>query len=159
MYNINKGTSYSVISRQFGIGVSTISDIKKIKEKLEKFVSETENGPGKRKTLKQPENPNVESAVFMWFIQQRRLHVPVSGEMLCEKARSFHRQFSKNNHAFNACKGWLDNFKKRHGIRRLKISDEKLSIKPFQEEFKQLVIQKKFKAEQIYNADKSGLFW
>ncbi|CAI6358933.1 unnamed protein product [Macrosiphum euphorbiae] len=161
---INKGTSYSAISRQFGIGVSTISDIKKNKEKLEKFVSKTENGPGKRKTLKQPENPNVESAVFMWFIQQRRLHVPVSGEMLCEKARSFHRQFSKNNHAFNACKGWLDNFKKRHGIRRLKISGEKLSskedsIKPFQEEFEQLVIQKKFKAEQIYNADESGLFW
>ncbi|XP_022180152.1 tigger transposable element-derived protein 2-like, partial [Myzus persicae] len=142
------GTSYSAISRQFGIGVSTISDIKKNKEKLEKFVSETKNGAGKRKTLKQPENPNVESSVFMWFIQQRRLHFPVSGEILCEKSRSFHRQFSKNNPAFNACKGWLDNFKKRHGIRRLKISGEKLSskedsIKPSQEEFVQLVIQKK----------------
>ncbi|XP_025192185.1 jerky protein homolog-like [Melanaphis sacchari] len=161
---INKGTSYSTISKQFGIGVSTISDIKNNKEKIEKFVIETENGPGKRKTLKKPENPNVESAVFMWFIQQRRLHVPVSGEMLCEKARSFHRQFSKNNHSFNACKGWLDNFKKRHGIRHLKISGEKLSskvdcIEPFQKYFEQLVIQKNFKAEQIYNADESGLFW
>ncbi|XP_060845627.1 tigger transposable element-derived protein 2-like [Rhopalosiphum padi] len=157
---INKGTSYSAISRQFGIGVS--SDIKKNKEKIVKFVIETENGPGKRKTLKKPENPNVESAVFMWFIQQRRLHVPVSGEMFCEKARFFHRQFSKNNHAFNACKGWLDNFKKRHGIRRLKISGEKLSskvdcIEPFQKDFEQLVIQKNFKAVQIYNADESEL--
>ncbi|XP_050524168.1 jerky protein homolog-like [Daktulosphaira vitifoliae] len=130
---INKGTSYSTILRQFGIGVSTISDIKKKKEKIEKFVIETENGP-------------------------------VSGEMICEKARSFQHQFSKNNHAFNACKGWLDNFKKRHGIWRLKISVEKLSsvedcIKPFQKDFEELVIQKKFKAEQIYNADESGLFW
>ncbi|KAL4103997.1 hypothetical protein QTP88_019310 [Uroleucon formosanum] len=130
----------------------------------EKFVIETENGPGKRKTLKKPKNPNVESAGFKWFIQQRRLHVPVSGEMLCENARSFHHQFSKNNHAFKACKGWLDNFKKRHGIRRLKISGEKLSskvdcIEPFQKDFEQLVIQKKFNAEQMYNADESRLFW
>lgn len=90
---INKGSSYSAITRQFGIGVFTISDIRRNKEKIEKFVIETENGPGNRKTLKKPENPNVESAVFIWFIQKRRLHVPVSGEMLCEKARSFHCQF------------------------------------------------------------------
>lgn len=67
--------------------------------------------------------------------------------MLCEKARSFLCQLSKNNHAFNACNVWLDNFKKCHGLRCLKISGEKLSskedsIKPFQEEFEQLVIQK-----------------
>jgi len=37
---IDKETSYSVISRQFGIGISTISDIKKNKDKIEKFVSD-----------------------------------------------------------------------------------------------------------------------
>lgn len=100
----------------------------------------------------------------MWFIQKRCLHVLVSGEMFYEKARSFYHQFSKSNYRFNACKDWLDNFKKCYGIRRLKIFGEKFSnnvdsIKPFQEKFEQLFIQKKFKAEQIYNAGESGLFW
>lgn len=47
---------------------SGISDIKNNEEKI-KFFSETENGPGKRKTLKQPENTNIECAVFMQFTQ------------------------------------------------------------------------------------------
>jgi len=43
-------------------------------------------------------------------------------DFVCEKVPYFHSQFLKNNHAFNAYKGWLDNFKKR-----LKMSGEKLS--------------------------------
>lgn len=71
-------------------------------------------------------------------MQQSRLHVPVSGDMICEKARIFHHQITNSNIGFNASRGWLDKFKKRHGIRRLKIAGEKLSsdeaaIGPFQQ--------------------------
>lgn len=50
---LDKGYSYPVISRKFGIGRSTVGDIKKNKDKLLKFVSPTERGPGVQKTLKQ----------------------------------------------------------------------------------------------------------
>lgn len=156
---INKGDSYTIIARKFGVGRSTIGDIKKNKDKILKFISQTERGPGARKTLKKSDNPKLEDALLTWFLEQRRLNVPVSGEMVCEKARIFHRQMTNSNIGFNASRGWLDNFKKRHGIKRLKMADEKLSsnesaIGPIQKEF-----QKDVTLEQIYNADASGLYW
>lgn len=138
--------------------------LKKNKDNILKFISLTERGPGERKTLKKSENPVLEDALFTWFLQQRRLHVPVSGEMICEKARIFHRQITKSNTGFNASRGWLDKFKKRHGIRRLKMSGEKLSndedaIGPFQQEFAKIISEKNLTSEQVYNADESGLYW
>ncbi|KAG8239948.1 hypothetical protein J437_LFUL019409 [Ladona fulva] len=43
-----------------------------------KFVSITESGSKVRKTMKTADNVAVENAVYLWFIQQRRLHVPIS---------------------------------------------------------------------------------
>jgi len=85
-----------------------------------KFVSTTERGPGTRKTLKQPENLVLENALFMWFMQQRRQYIPISGEIIFEKARLFHCEITKKEDGFTASKGWLDNFKHSHGIRLLK---------------------------------------
>jgi len=56
--------------------------------------------------------------------------------MIFEKARLFHREITKQEDRFTASKGWLDNFKHRHGIGRLKITGEKrscdeTSIEPF----------------------------
>jgi len=56
--------------------------LKKNKEKVMKFVSTTERGPGTRKTLRQPEYLVLENAIFMWFMQQRRQHIPISGEII-----------------------------------------------------------------------------
>lgn len=161
---LDKGDSYPIIARKFGIGRSTVGDIKKNKDKILKFVSLTERGPGVRKTLKKSENPVLEDALFTWFLQQRRLHVPVSGDMICEKARIFHRQITNSDIGFNASRGWLDKFKKRHGIRRLKMAGEKLSndeaaIGPFQLELQKVIKEKNLTAEQVYNADESGLYW
>lgn len=74
--------------------------------------------------------------------------------MICEKARIFHHQITNSNIGFNASRGWLDKFKKRHGIRRLKIAGEKLSsdeaaIGPFQQEFQKVIKEKNLTAEQI----------
>jgi len=44
-----------------------------------KFVNTTERGPGTRKTLKQPENLILENALLIWFMQQQRRHIPISG--------------------------------------------------------------------------------
>ncbi|KAF0712292.1 jerky protein-like, partial [Aphis craccivora] len=161
---IENGQNYGIIAEKYGIGKSTVGDIKKNKEKIMKFVSTTERGPGTRKTLKQPENLVLENALFIWFMQQRRRHIPISGEIICEKARLFHREITKQKDGFTASRGWLDNFKHRHGIRRLKITGEKLScdeaaIEPFRNELQRVINENNLDLEQIYNADESGLFW
>ncbi|KAG8223070.1 hypothetical protein J437_LFUL002018 [Ladona fulva] len=108
---INSVHSYNAISKTFGIGKSTVGDIKKNKDSIMKFVSTTESGSKVRKTMKTVDNVALENAVYLWFIQQRRLHVPISGEMICEKALFFHRQMTESDQGFvllPAKGGWTD---------------------------------------------------
>ncbi|KAG8237403.1 hypothetical protein J437_LFUL016389 [Ladona fulva] len=72
---------------------------------------------------------------------------------------------TESDEGFVASKGWLDRFKHLHGIRCLKITEEKLSsnesaIEPFRIELLLRVInEKNLSSEQIYYADESGLYW
>jgi hypothetical protein len=82
---------------------------------------------------------------------------------VCEKAKWFYKQIT-GKEDFNASLGWLDKFKKRHGIRGLSISGEKLSadeaaVEPFRQTFLNKIERMGLVPDQIYNADESGLFW
>lgn len=75
-----------------------------------------------------------------------------------EKAKYFHERLGRG--VFSASKGWLEKFKKRDGIRQLKITGKKLSNnEPFQDKFMDIIKEKDLSAEQIYNADEFGLYW
>jgi hypothetical protein len=70
----------------------------------------------------------------------------------------------KINKACGYSQGWLHRFKLRNGIRKLFVSGEKLSVNSdaagkFVEEFTKLISDENLTAEQIYNADETGLFW
>lgn len=132
---LNSNESFSSLASEYGVGRSTIYDIKKNHEKVKQFVSTTDGGPGKRQTLKKAEHPEVEEALYMWFLQERNRHAPISGSMLAMKAKYFYKEITKKDD-FVASKGWLERFKSRHGIRLMTITGEKLSndatcIKPF----------------------------
>ena len=60
---------------------------------------------------------------------------------------------SPDHESFKASTGWLNKFKNQHSIRNLSIQGEKLSAA---EETVEPVLGK---AEQIYNADETGLLW
>lgn len=157
---LKQGTSFSFLAQKYDVGKSTIFDNKKKEE--QSYVVRTEKGPGARKTLKTPENQQLEDALFTWFIEQRRKNVPLSGDILMEKAKFLHGRLGRGE--FSASKGWLKKFKKRHGIRQLKITGEKLSnnenaVKPFQDKFMDSIREKDLSPDQIYNADESGLYW
>jgi len=58
-------------------------------------------------------------------------------------ARLFHREITKQEDGFTANRGWLNSFKHRQAIRRLKITGKKLScdeesIKPFRNELQRV---------------------
>lgn len=88
---------------------------------------------------------------------------PVSGELICEKAKFFSQQFDRTEN-FKASSGWLQNFKNRYGIRQLSISGEKLSsdtlaVEPFKMKLLEKIEEMNLCSDQLYNADESGLFW
>ena len=101
----------------------------------------------------------------MWFLQERSRGTPISGPIICEKALQFyHELHGEECDKFKASPGWLDNFKKRHGIRQLKIVGETLSaavdsVQPFIEMLHKIMREGGFSFEQLYNADETGRFW
>lgn len=180
---IDAGKSTRQAAENFNIPKSTVFEIKKNKDKIRTFISKSFQGTGrntntyimlyeltfnvlflgKRKVIRKAEHPEVEIALYNWFLQQRNAHVPISSEILRAKAKQFYEQITGKKD-FLASSGWLDKFKLRHGIRFLKVCGEKLSsnvdaIIPFQKKLKSVVDEMKLSNDQVYNADESALFW
>ncbi|CAB3220360.1 unnamed protein product [Arctia plantaginis] len=123
-------------------------------------VLENEDGSSSRKTMKTATNKNLEDAVFKWFLQQRSMGNPISGPILCEKAKILAEKLGYSS--FKASNGWLRNFKFRHGVRELDLAGEKLSAdsaaaENFIEKFK--TASESYDPEFVYNADETGLVW
>ena len=80
--------SYSVLCERYGIGRSTISDIKRKESELRQYERKlTEMGTSRlAKTMKLSTYEELERAVFMWFRQTREKGIPVSGPLLQAKA-------------------------------------------------------------------------
>ncbi|XP_054709506.1 jerky protein homolog-like [Uloborus diversus] len=157
----------SKLAAEFGVGKSTISDIKKNEESIMKYLTglESEQGSLDRKSMKKSFDDKVGKALHMWFLQKRSSGHPISGPLLCEKALFFNEKLNgENTNTFQASSGWLRNFKLRHGIREIGLHGEKLSVSTesatkFVKEFIEFVKSEKYEEEFIYNADETGLFW
>ena len=82
----------------FDIPKSTVADVWKAQEKIERHVSASDNPlfAKKRCIVKEANFEKLDKAVYTWFIQQRSKGAPVSGPLLqaCE--------------AFNTALKWLE---------------------------------------------------
>ncbi|BFZ00329.1 hypothetical protein BsWGS_03368 [Bradybaena similaris] len=162
---LESGVNRNVLMTEFGVGSSTLYDIKNQKGELLKFASESKvtKNTDQRRSMKRPKFEKLDDALYLWFSEKRSKGMPISGPMLIEKARDFHRRLNISEQC-NFSDGWLTRFKIRHGIRKLDISGEKKSADEdaadeFVEKFASIVRQNNLTAEQIYNADETGLFW
>jgi hypothetical protein len=67
------------LSEEYGVGHCTIYDIRRNREKIECFVKNTDSGTSNRQTKKSGEYPEVEDALYIWVVQERNRHTPISG--------------------------------------------------------------------------------
>lgn len=160
---LEKNESQSELARQYNLGKSTISEIYKQKEKILEFVSKLDSldGSKQRKTMKNARHPQLDEALYMWFIQRRLKKDPVSGTYLHEKALEFNTQLG-GPPQFQASDGFVSAFKSRHGIRELDLLGEKSSAnessaEQFKLKFKN--IMKNYSLDDVYNCDETGLLW
>lgn len=115
---MSRGESGANMSRKYGVGTSTIADIKKNRENIIKFYKSwlTKGGPTTRKVMRKPKNVEVDNSVHTWFVEKRLAGETVTGPMLCAKALEFNTQLN-GDPSFKASNGWLENFKIRCGIK------------------------------------------
>ena len=104
-------TSSTIIAERYGIGKSTISDIKRNTEKITKFEMEmTDMGMKKTaKTMKLGDDEKHYKAVYLWFRQKRMEGTPISGSILSEKAvQLYQKMYGDDNSSgsFSGSTGW-----------------------------------------------------
>lgn len=152
---IDNGAKKIDVAKQFEIAPSTLTSILHKREFILQAPSKS-----KIKRQKQPEFPDLEKSLLLWFAQCRQSNIPVSGPLLIEKAQFFAKKLNFNN--FKASSGWLDRFKKRNNISFKKICGESAAVDDgicaeWREKLKELI--KDYNAKDIFNTDETGLFY
>ena len=151
------------IALDFKIPMSTLSTwIKKSDEIKQKYLS-GEMG-SQRKKNRGAKFPEVEQALLKWFKNARDQNVTISGEIMREKAKFFAAKLEIPDDEFECSVGWLERFKSRHGITFKRVCGESNSVAQNSEEMenwknKLANILDEFSADQIYNADETGIFY
>lgn len=140
LHKLNKNITGKRISVEYKISKSTVTYIKKHKKEI---LDNIRNADSKvhKKTLHKSEFPEMENQLYKWFVDQRSKNCTINGPILKAKAKEiFGRLYPNNETGFSASDGWFSNFKRRKGIRIIKVCGEKLSgnadaINPFLVEF------------------------
>ncbi|VVD00956.1 unnamed protein product [Leptidea sinapis] len=113
---IEKGDSRGTIARQYNISLSTVGNIRRNKDRILKYVSQTESGPGERKRIRKGDYPDLEDALYKWFVEQRELNVQLTAKTICESAINIYCQMPNPQIGFNASRGWARNFMRRYDL-------------------------------------------
>ncbi|KAM4817243.1 tigger transposable element-derived protein 2 [Urocitellus parryii] len=123
---LDSGISVKQLTEEYGVGMTTIYDLKKQKDKLLKFYAESDEPKlmKNRKTLHKAKNEDLDRVLKEWIRQRRNEHMPLNGMLIMKQAKIYHDELKiQGNCEYST--GWLQKFKKRHGITFLKICGDK----------------------------------
>ena len=92
--SLSKGVSQAKLVEQYGVGKSTISDIKRSEQKVKEYAStlDSQGVSTSRKVMRLAKEDKLEEALYLWFIQKRSQGTAISGPLLAEKASELHQK-------------------------------------------------------------------
>nr|XP_060620396.1 jerky protein-like [Anolis sagrei ordinatus] len=160
---LDSGVSVKHLTQEYGVGMTTIYDLKKQKDKLLKFYAESDEEKlmKNRKTLHKAKNEDLDRVLKEWICQRRIEHLPLNGMLIMKQAKIYHNELKIEGNC-EYSKGWLQKFKKRHGITFLKIRGGKASDHKAPEKliykFVKVLSDKTLTPEQVHNADETSRF-
>ncbi|CAH2001336.1 unnamed protein product [Acanthoscelides obtectus] len=103
---LDNGRSPVQLVAEYGVGRSAITDIKKKKTQIAEYMNSHQQQTT-HLTLKTAKHPNVETALYTWFLQQRTKNVNISGEILQEKAKFFYEEITGGTTLRQVLVGWI----------------------------------------------------
>lgn len=153
------GRQKSEIARQFGIPPSTLSTVLKNKDAIldgfEKSFS------AKRKRNRDSMYPEVERALLEWLKNARSANLPVNGPALTAKAEALAAQMGKQD--FKCSNGWLERFKRRHGVSSKSIVGESAAVDrdvvDGWRKHRLSALLQQYEDRDIYNLDEAAFFY
>lgn len=117
LQKLESGTPVRTLCELYGISSSTVYDLKKQKEQIFSYFSDSisQKSLEKRKSLRKGKSTELDSTLLQWFRQRRGEGVSISGEMLIARAKALHRELNLDYHC-EYSQGWLHRFKDRYGF-------------------------------------------
>ena len=91
--DVENGTKKKDVASKYGVPGNTLSTWLIDKEDIKKTFLEADIGP-QRKRDKKAKFPELESALMQWFANGRAQNIPLSGEIVKEKAKQFAEQLN-----------------------------------------------------------------
>ncbi|GBN57303.1 Tigger transposable element-derived protein 4 [Araneus ventricosus] len=110
LHEADKGVKKKEIALKFGIPPNSLSSIIKNRDKIQNY--DSSNSCSKR--LKTCVYEDVDEAVLKWIHTMRDKNVPNFLPFIIEKALQFAKPLGYVE--FRGSNGWLEKFKRRHGI-------------------------------------------
>uniref|UniRef100_UPI0035901B18 tigger transposable element-derived protein 1-like n=1 Tax=Myxine glutinosa TaxID=7769 RepID=UPI0035901B18 len=160
---VRAGESITGVARNIGASPASVCEWKKIEGKLrEGFAMRRQ-----QRVFLLSRYEQMEEALLFWFQQLRKENLPISGQMVQDKARKIYNSLpapssSAKSESFTASSAWLSRFEVRHGLHLASEQEENVSTnmalaETFKEKFARCVSE--YTPDQVYNADETGLFW
>lgn len=160
--DLETGVSYAIIQERYGIGKSTVGDIKAKKEEIIAYKNRL-NDEGQSASAKKVKS-GTDEAVYLWFCQQREKGNPVSGPILQTKAKQLNALIYPDGKNFDASCEWQHRFCKRHSIRQLTMTGESVSCnreaaEKFVATLAATIKEEAYTQDQIFNCDETSLYF
>jgi hypothetical protein len=167
------GESVASVGRSFEINESTVRTIKQNEVKIRASVS-AGGTPGAKSvhTTRDHVLEKMEKALNIWIEDQTQKRAPLSTALIRTKALNLYQYMQQDSDAeeaskatpFSASRGWFDRFRKRACLHNVKLAGEAASAdtdgaEKYKAVFKEMIEEKGYKPEQVFNADETGLFW
>ncbi|GFU95024.1 tigger transposable element-derived protein 1 [Trichonephila clavipes] len=171
---LGKGEGSTAIGKHFNLGESTVRAIKKNEAAIRKSViSGTKLSTKFASYTRDVLIERTERAIAIWIEEQVQRRIPVSGCLIQGKALQFYKSMKQSEPStstsqagkeFSASKGWLTGFLKRNALHNIKITGESATVeqgavKIFPEELAKIIEDGDYSADQVFNADETGLYW
>ena len=166
---LDTGKSNVEVGRMFG---KNESSIRTIKSQAVAIRSSVRVSPQTSKTVQMVRDSvliKTEQALNLWVEDMIRKHVPLDGNIMREKAKSLYGHYiedvpQEERKEFKASKGWLYSFVQRFNLKNLKVTGESASADKeaadaFLPHLKDIIEEKGYRPEQVFNCDETGLFW
>ena len=158
---VENGANRKDVCEKFSVKHNTLSGWMKDAETIKKNYLDCNCAP-KQKKMKNAKFVSVEEVTSKWFYdaQTANSSLSIDREMIIGKAKEFATKLGIEN--FEATNGWFSRFKDRHNISYKKICGEAKSADLSQIDdwvAKLTEIRFEYKADDIYNADKTALFY
>ncbi|XP_045129113.1 tigger transposable element-derived protein 7-like [Portunus trituberculatus] len=162
---LDAGCTVRNVAQEFGLGLTTVKDLKKNKEKLRSFSQRFDAGSNIikfRKTMRRLPSEAIDEAVYKWYSQHRSSGISVRGTEILAAAERFAEQLSKQKFTFNSA--WLCRFMNRHGLPGIRsceapVGDEAVEKDLFRQMMKEIIDQSNLSLAQVYNFDETGLLY